>query len=209
MNLAQLQQYAANRNVKAFLDTIAYGEGNSRYDQYYGGGTFNTNGPHPCRKVTAGNYTSTAAGRYQFLCATWAGLVSRFGFTTMSPANQDLGAIALLSDNGALAKIVNGDFQGAVNAVRGIWPSLPGGSQQTRNWQQSASFFVNAGGSMGSLPPASQQAQNQPTSQSPAITTDDQGDVTTVDYFGEQGMISPTMLLIGAAGIVLYLLFRE
>ena len=209
MNLAQLQQYAANRNVKAFLDTIAYGEGNSRYDQYYGGGTFNTSGPHPCRKITAGNYTSTAAGRYQFLCTTWAGLVNRFGFTSMSPRNQDLGAIALISDNGGLTKIINGDFAGAVNAVKGIWPSLPGGSQQTRTWQQSTSFFANAGGSTGSLPPANQQAQMSPGQIPTDTTVDDQSDIATVDYFGEQSMISPNMLLIAAAGVVLYLLFRE
>ncbi len=202
MNLAQLQQYAGNRNVKAFLDTIAYGEGNGRYDQYFGGGTFNNLGPHPCRKVTAGRYTSTAAGRYQFLCATWTDLARRYGFATMSPVNQDLGAIALIADNSGLIKIANGDFQGAVVAVRGIWPSLPGGSQQTRTWTQSTSFFANAGGGINQ-PPANQQPVDP---QSPILTASNRSDLPTMDYFGEQSMISPTGLLIAAAALAIYLL---
>lgn len=152
--LSQLQQALNTRNVKAFLDTIAYGEG-ANYNTYYGGGKFDPNGPHPCRKVTAGRWTSTAAGRYQFLCDTWRGLSSRFGFTTMSPANQDLGALALISDKGGLTPILNGDLATAIQKVKGTWPSLPTGSQQTRTWAQASSFYARAGGTLGpsSLPP--------------------------------------------------------
>jgi muramidase (phage lysozyme) len=143
---AMYESYLSNPNVRAFLDVLAYCEG-ADYNTVFGGGSF-VGWQHPCRKVQAGGYNSDAAGRYQFLCSTWRGL----GLQDFSPANQDLGAIILIAQKGALQDIANGDLQTAVSKCRGTWPSLPGGSQQTRNWSQVTSYFQNDLAAQGVAP---------------------------------------------------------
>jgi muramidase (phage lysozyme) len=203
--LAQLQQWAGNRNVRALLDAIAYGEG-ANYNTYYGGGKFDPNGPHPCYKVTAGRWTSTAAGRYQFLCATWRGLASRYGFSTMAPANQDLAAIALISDNGGIAPILKGDYQIAVNAVKGIWPSLPGGSQQTRTWSQSIARYTSSGGAMGPTGNSTIVQGQQPAS-APVLVA---GAFEGSGYTGEKPLLATGgIIALALGGIGLYLLLTK
>jgi muramidase (phage lysozyme) len=131
------ESYLSNPNVRAFLDVLAYCEG-ANYNTMFGGGSFGGN-QHPCSKVRAGGYNSDAAGRYQFLCSTWRGL----GLPDFSPYWQDVGAVMLIARRGALEDVANGDLQRAIPKLRQEWPSLPGGHQQTRNWDQVVSYFQN------------------------------------------------------------------
>lgn len=140
------EQYLNNPNVRAFLDLIAYCEG-ANYNTVFGGGTF-TGNQHPERIVRAGGYSSDAAGRYQFLSATypntWRRVKRQYGLPDFSPRSQDLGAIALINEKGAISNLLAGDLDGAVAKVRGVWPSLPGGRQQTRTWAQARTWYNGA-----------------------------------------------------------------
>lgn len=155
------EEYANNPNVRALLDAIAWGEG-ANYNTVFGGGSFSDYSRHPNRSVTAGGYTSTAAGRYQFLASTWANLQRNYGLADFMPHSQDLGAIALIAEKGALANIVAGDFDGAVKKIRGVWPSLPGGSQQTRTWEQSRNYYNAALAVYGGTPGAGASSSGTP-----------------------------------------------
>lgn len=184
---SQLESGSADRRVRAFFDTIAAGEGTgSAYNVIYGGGHFFTWVRHPHVRVTAGRYTSDAAGRYQFLGSTWDGLVRQYGFPDFSPHVQDLGAVALLNQCGALRRLLNNDFAGAVNAAKGIWPSLPGGTQQTRTWAQATATY-NA--SMGGAAP---------------VTTPSAPSVTLPSLGLPQAVTTPNMSLIPADNLSMY-----
>ncbi len=193
MNIAELQSYLNYPNVRAFLDTIAYGEG-ANYDTIYGGGHFSGN-THPCRKVKAGAYTSD-----------------------VSPGNQDLAAVALIAQAGGITPILNGDLYSAIQQVKRIWPSLPGGSQQTRTWSQASNYYARAGGSsVTTAGPAATVAVTSPPISSPPISIDDTGsqnndavsaDAGSSDYLGEAPTTNNMAWLLAAGGLALYLLLR-
>ena len=121
-SIAEYRSWISLPQVRAALDTIAWAEG-ANYNTLYGGGTFSDFSRHPNRRITAGGYTSTAAGRYQFLFSTWQGL----GLPDFSPVNQDIGALMLIARRGALSQILQGDFHGALTsgALGKEWASLP------------------------------------------------------------------------------------
>lgn len=139
----------AQRNVRAFLDTIAYSEG-ADYNTLVGGGTFDDFSDHPRRYITVRpGLVSSAAGRYQFLARTWDGLRARLGLPDFSPASQDAGAIELIRQRGALRDVQAGRFASAIDKVRPIWASLPGAGygQPERSFQQLQAVYAQAGGS--------------------------------------------------------------
>src|SRR5687767_583712 len=110
--------------VRAALDTIAWAEGGRSYNTLYGGGTFS--GPqHPNRAVTAGGYTSTAAGRYQFLYRTWNEIRNRLGLADFGPRNQDIAAVDLIAQRGQLPRLLGGDFEGMMKGLGCAWAALP------------------------------------------------------------------------------------
>lgn len=137
--MARLDEVTAGgRNVLAFLDMLAASEGTIRYgkddgyDVLFGGQTF-SNGyvDHPRQRVTrtmAGKpITSSAAGRYQFLERTWDAIVKQYGFRgRFTPEAQDLAAIKLIKERGALPDVQAGRFEIAVGKCKNIWASLPG-----------------------------------------------------------------------------------
>lgn len=118
---AQYESYLDLPQIRAALDTIAWAEG-ADYNTLYGGGTFSGN-QHPNRSITAGGYTSTAAGRYQFLTSTWRSL----GLPDFSPRNQDIGALMLMERRGGLDEVLAGNFEAALRsgALGREWASLP------------------------------------------------------------------------------------
>jgi len=131
-----------HKNVVAFLRLIRAGESNqsdSAYRVMFGGSHF-TAPPwkHPHRRVTVGRLTSTAAGAYQFLARTWDGLVLQYQFEDFSPRNQDLGAVALIAQRGALDDVIAGRIEDAVRKCRKEWASLPGAgyNQPERTFNQ-------------------------------------------------------------------------
>lgn len=145
-SLKQIYDAYNNPNTRKYLDFIADAEGvKNGYNTLFGNQRFDNLSAHPnIRKEftqTDGrkNYT-TAAGRYQFLKGTWDGLAKQYGFRGFSPQEQDLGAIALLAENGALPYVIKGDFQNAVKRSGTTWASLPSSTyaQGKRSWD-----FVN------------------------------------------------------------------
>lgn len=142
----QLDNYLEDKNVQAFLALIRDTEGTAKgADPYrvYGGSPKNQikdlSKPDFKRwgftQTDGKKNTSSASGAYQFLERTWSGLAKEHGLTDFSPRSQDLGAIALLKQSGALDSIVKGDFDTAVKKANRIWASLPGSpyAQHTRN----------------------------------------------------------------------------
>jgi muramidase (phage lysozyme) len=108
--------------VRALLRVIRVGEGTSAdrgYATLYGGGIFQSFADHPRTKVTAGRYTSTAAGAYQILEATWDGLVKKNGYSNFTPQNQDRAAVQLLITRHALEPIKNEDLEKAIQGIGG------------------------------------------------------------------------------------------
>lgn len=142
----QLDNYLEDKNVQAFLALIRDTEGTAKgADPYrvYGGSAKNQikdlSKPDFKRwgftQTDGKKNTSSASGAYQFLERTWNGLAKEYGLTDFSPRSQDLGAIALLKQSGALDAIVKGDFDTAVKKANRTWASLPGSpyAQHTRS----------------------------------------------------------------------------
>ena len=117
--------------VKAFLDTIAAAEGTAAADGYrtqYTGTKFASFSDHPremrCGRRYGKKLCSDAAGRYQFLSTTWDRFAKKFGVKDFSPENQDLMAIELIREKGALEDIEAGRLEPAVRKLAYIWPSF-------------------------------------------------------------------------------------
>lgn len=142
--LAQYRGYVQLPQVRAGLDTIAWAEG-GRYNNVYGGGTFSGD-QHPNRLVTAGGYSSTAAGRYQFLYRTWIGIKNKLGLPDFSPASQDIAALELISQRGQLNKLINGDFEGMMRGLGCAWAALPYATcgQKMRPLAQTMTYYRSA-----------------------------------------------------------------
>lgn len=129
--MASPQQYLNNPNVRKFLDVIASAEGVKHgYNTIFGNERFGNLSVHPNVrkqfKQTDGTMNvTTAAGRYQFLKDTWDDASRRYGLRDFSPQSQDIAAIGLLMQNGALPYVLKGDYQTAVRRSGSTWASLP------------------------------------------------------------------------------------
>jgi muramidase (phage lysozyme) len=119
------------RMHRAMLDTIAYTEGTANscgqdgYNTGFSYKCFKSCARHPNTVWRAGGYSSSAAGRYQFLSRTWSGL--RLG--EFSPRNQDLGAMKLITRRGAslpTSRPLNAtEFTNTIKKLAPEWASLP------------------------------------------------------------------------------------
>lgn len=126
-----LEDSIGRDRVKAFLDTIAAAEGTATPDGYrtqYTGTKFASFQDHPremrCGRRYGKKLCSDAAGRYQFLSTTWDRFAKKFGVRDFSPQNQDLMAIELIRERGALGDIEAGRLEPAVRKLAYIWPSF-------------------------------------------------------------------------------------
>jgi len=127
----RLDSIGPERRVKAFLDTIAAAEGTASPDGYrtqYTGTKFASFQDHPremrCGRRYGKKLCSDAAGRYQFLSTTWDRFAKKFSISDFSPENQDLMAIELIREKGALEDIEAGRLESAVRKLAYIWPSF-------------------------------------------------------------------------------------
>ncbi len=160
------------RNVTAFLQAIRQAEGTANqadpYRVCFGyRHTIVSLREHPaitgewkgerltdeqCRGAGFGpGCVSTAAGAYQIIRPTWERLRDRLGLRDFGPAAQDAAAVELLRETGALARIEQGDLQGAIAAARRTWASLPGAGyagQGMRSLQYIQTAYLNAGGAL-------------------------------------------------------------
>jgi muramidase (phage lysozyme) len=116
---AKLAEALQNPNVRKMLDLLAHTEGTDRlygYKTLVGGRRVDDLSKHPnVVGLTTKDGPSTAFGRYQVTGTTWRGLQKQYGFTDISPHTQDLAAVALLKDAGALNAVMKGDFGTAIN----------------------------------------------------------------------------------------------
>lgn len=142
--MASPQQYLNNPNVRKLLDVIANAEGvRHGYNTIFGNERFGNLSAHPnvrkSFKQTDGktNFT-TAAGRYQFLKGTWDGLSRQYGLKDFSPQSQDIGAIGLIMQKGALNDVLKGNYSSAIQKLGGTWASLPSSpyAQPRKSWDQ-------------------------------------------------------------------------
>ncbi|HVZ31237.1 MAG TPA: glycoside hydrolase family 104 protein [Polyangiaceae bacterium] len=121
---------------KALLDMIAAAEGtNGRgkdgYDVTFAYSFYAENcDDHPFRDrapTCKGKYCSTAAGRYQFLLATWDSL----DLPDFWPENQERGALELVSRRGVSLPpdraLSESEFADAMDKLSYEWSSLPPG----------------------------------------------------------------------------------
>lgn len=154
--MADPRQYLNDPKVRKYLDVIAMAEGVKHgYNTIFGNERFGNLNAHPNVrkqfKQTDGkvNYT-TAAGRYQFLKPTWDGLTRQYGLKDFSPQSQDIAAIGLLIQNGALPHILKGDYQTATQKSGRTWASLPSSPYaQPKRSQAEIDRFLGGNASSG------------------------------------------------------------
>lgn len=153
MDRQNLKRSLENKNVAAFLKAIRLGEGTTDDMGYYrivGGGTFSDDSVHPGVKVWIERYKvwSTAAGAYQIIRPTWAGLQKQYGFDDFMPDTQDEAAVALIAGRGALDDVIAGRFAVAVAKCAAEWASLPGSKagQRTEDLASVLRVYLAAGG---------------------------------------------------------------
>lgn len=131
-------------NVQKMLNLIASAEGVKHgYNTLFGNERLNDLSWHPNVKkeftqTDGKKNVTTAAGRYQFLKDTWDGVAKQLGLKDFSPKNQDIAAVALLAQNGALPSVLKGDFKTAVQKSGSTWASLPSSpyAQPKRSWKE-------------------------------------------------------------------------
>lgn len=154
-------------NRKAFLDMIAVSEGTSTspatrdngYDVIVTGvdgkpEIFFDYSDHPFAKgrpskvINRRGLTSNASGRYQFMLKDWRHYKALLHLAGFGPISQDLWALQLIRERGALPLIDAGRFEQAVARVRNLWASLPGAGygQPEHGIEKLRVAYLNAGG---------------------------------------------------------------
>lgn len=158
---AEVPGMTAEANIEAFLATLKVAEGTARAPDPYRvvmgyGHTIEDLSDHPYftgewKGAAFGNgQWSTAAGAYQIIRATWADSKRRLDLPDFGPHSQDLAAIELIRQRGALEDVKAGRFAAAVGKVRRIWASLPGAGygQGERSLEWLAAQYSTAGGTL-------------------------------------------------------------
>ncbi len=156
-----------DKNVKAFLDTLAHSElgaallkcSNNGYDVIVGStpkapDLFKSYHDHPRKLVELKNgkgvtiVKSTAAGRYQILARYYDAYKKSLRLPDFSPNSQDAIAIQMIREQHAYDDIVAGRFTVAVEKCKNIWASLPGAGygQHENKLADLQTSFVIAGG---------------------------------------------------------------
>ena len=156
-----------DKNVKAFLDTIAVSEIGKRllaisdngYNVIVGGELFDDKGTpdelfddyadHPRKVVDLGRgLKSSAAGRYQILARYFDAYKKTLGLKDFSPASQDAIAIQMIKEQRAMPDVLAGRFDEAIRKCSNIWASLPGAGygQHENKLVDLRKAFIEAGG---------------------------------------------------------------
>jgi muramidase (phage lysozyme) len=148
---------------RGFLNTLSMPESGGEYNIKNGMTKFSDFSQFP-EGVGPGG-TSTASGRYQFTSETWKDLQKKYPgqFNDFSPVTQDRGAWAKASDSyrentgrDLYSDLKSGNQAANIaQGLKGIWPSLPGGSQSTQSLDAFATALQKGtGASSGGTPDA-------------------------------------------------------
>lgn len=166
--MASPQQYLNNPNVRKLLDVIASAEGVKHgYNTIFGNERFGNLSAHPnvrkkFRQTDGQTNVTTAAGRYQFLKGTWEGLSRQYGLKDFSPQSQDIGAIGLIMQKGALNDVLKGNYQSAIQKLGGTWASLPSSPYaQPKRSQAEINRFIGGSTQQGGYQPQYLSAKDE------------------------------------------------
>ncbi len=149
-------------NQTAFLDMIAFSEGTASVGHRNGYDVIVGSTPSLMRRIDSfddhprvtmqlnSTLWSSAAGRYQIIAGTWAVLKMRLKLPDFSPASQDMAAIELIREKGAIDMIDAGKITDAIIACATIWASFPGAgySQRENAFSALLAAYKQAGGSV-------------------------------------------------------------
>ena len=156
-----------NPNRQAFLDMIAVSEGTSTspatqdrgYDVIVTGSDgvpeiFTDYRAHPfadgrpSKVINSKGLTSNASGRYQFMLRDYLHYKTLLHMPDFGPDSQDLWAIQLIRERGALPLIDIGNFDLAVARCSNLWASLPGAGygQHENGMDKLRVAYTDAGG---------------------------------------------------------------
>lgn len=167
------EQLLQRPEVRSLLNTIRYAEGTPGEEGYrtmFGGGKFDVSKgwQHPDKVISRSGYNSAAAGAYQFLPGTWQGAKQALGLQSFTPKEQDLAALHLIQQRGALEPFLKGEkFGTIINKLAPEWASLPtssGGSyygQPSKKLSDLYSYYEQQKQKAGTGGVASQQPQQQ------------------------------------------------
>jgi len=169
------------KEQKAMLDSIAFAEGTSKYqnDGYntmFTGKQFSGFKDHPRKLQTGGGYTSDAAGRYQFLSTTWDPLAKKLGLEDFSPTSQDKAAIELSRQYDVTQELLQKEGMSMkVSSLLGRqWASFPGKTigmgQPTQELKGIQNVYQKSLGSPQQLSQTQTQSPAPAQTQSPAPT---------------------------------------
>jgi muramidase (phage lysozyme) len=120
---ARYEKFLQHPNAQAFLSTIADAEG-ATYDSL--------SGDLPDKRKNFTDYSrfpsaGPASGRYQILKGTYGDASKALGLSDFSPHTQDLMAMYLIDQKGALEPLLRGDLDAVLPRVAPVWASLPQG----------------------------------------------------------------------------------
>lgn len=188
------------KEQKAMLDSIAFAEGTSKYqnDGYntmFTGKQFSGFKDHPRKLQTGGGYTSDAAGRYQFLSTTWDPLAKKLGLKDFSPTSQDKAAIELSRQYDVTQELLQKEGMSMkVSSFLGRqWASFPGKTiglgQPTQKLKEIQNVYQK---SLGSPQQLSQTPTPAQTQSSPTTTKSTKQPAQTQSPPQTQAQITPT-----------------
>lgn len=158
-----------SKNLKAFLDMLAWSEGTSTspatkldgYDVIVTGidkkpEIFTDFSAHPfaagrkSKVINSKGLTSNASGRYQFMLRDYTHYRNLLKLPDFRPESQDRWAIQLIKERRALPDIEAGNIEAAIAKCRNIWASLPGAGygQPEHPASKLIAQYVKSGGSL-------------------------------------------------------------
>ena len=192
------ETYGNNKNVRTFLNLIGAAEGADYYTDF-GGKRLTSLAQHPgnrqaFRDQSGKRLITTASGKYQITQSTFRGIQKQYGLKDFSEQSQDLAAIALLKEKGALDDVVNGRWAEAIRKTNKTWAALPGSpyAQPSVSWRFAGSLLGDSSLAQYDQPA---QSQDQQTPQQPIV--DPQTNMLTVqqllEQLGNEGYNVPSM----------------
>ena len=102
------------------------------------------------KQINSKGLFSSASGRYQFMLKHWEHYRKQLNLPDFGPESQDIWAIQLIRERGALPLIDQGDFRLAAARCANLWASLPGAgyNQHENKIEDLEMAYLKAGGTL-------------------------------------------------------------